>query len=227
MPTVPTSVPNFSRLASLLEKYFPDTLSTTQMDQFRAAFEAYLEWNARINVISRKDMENLAERHFLHSLAIAKSIQFKPGTKLLDVGTGGGFPGIPLAIFFPDSQFHLVDSRQKKIRVVEAIVHATGLNNVQWSVQRVEEMTTQYDFVLSRAVASMDQFLPWVRRRVHCRNQNTLSNGILYLRGEGAGEELRGVKLHQPPVMTPLSTWFDEPFFETKYLLYLNLCGGT
>jgi 16S rRNA (guanine527-N7)-methyltransferase len=224
MPTVPTSMPNFSRLASLLEKYFPGTFSNAQLDQFRAAFEGYLEWNARINVISRKDMENLAERHFLHSLAIAKSIQFKPGTKLLDVGTGGGFPGIPLAIVFPDSQFHLVDSRQKKIQVVEAIVQETGLNNVQWSVQRVEEMTTQYDFVLSRAVASMDQFLPWVQRRVHCRNQNTLPNGILYLRGAGVEAELQGLKRYKPPVMTPLSTWYDEPFFETKYLLYMDLC---
>jgi 16S rRNA (guanine527-N7)-methyltransferase len=224
MSIVPSSMPNFSDLISLLEKYFPNAFSEVQLEQFKKAFEAYVEWNARINVISRKDMENLAERHFLHSLAIAKSIQFKSGTKLLDVGTGGGFPGIPLAIFFPESQFHLVDSRQKKIQVVEAVVQASGLKNVQSTVQRVEEMTTQYDFVLSRAVASLDQFLPWVRRRIHCRSRNDLPNGILYLRGSGIEDELKGIEMKHPPQMTALSEWFDEEFFETKYLLYLNLC---
>lgn len=224
MTNVPTSVPKFEGLEKLLAKYFPDSLSEAQVAQFRMAFEGYVEWNAKINVISRKDMENLAERHFLHSLAIAKSIQFKSGTKVLDVGTGGGFPGIPLAIFFPECHFHLVDSRQKKIQVVEAIVAATGLKNVHHTVQRAEEMTSQYDFVVSRAVASLDQFVPWVRRRIHCRQQNDLANGILYLRGDGVAEELKGMKLNQPPTLTPLKTWFDEEFFETKLLLHLSMC---
>ena len=224
MTNVPTSVPKFEGLLHLLGKYFPNALSDVQIEQFRLAFEGYVEWNARINVISRKDMENLAERHFLHSLAIAKSIQFKSGTKVLDVGTGGGFPGIPLAIFFPECHFHLVDSRQNKIQVVEAIVQAVDLKNVHHTVQRAEEMTTQYDFVVSRAVASLDQFVPWVRRRIHCRQQNDLANGILYLRGDGVAEELRGMKLSQAPTLTPLKTWFDEEFFETKLLLHLSMC---
>lgn len=224
MHNVPTSVPNFSTLHDLLQKYFPGVLTQEQMDQFRLAFEGYVEWNARINVISRKDMDNLAERHFLHSLAIAKSIQFKSDTKLLDVGTGGGFPGIPLAIFFPECHFHLVDSRQKKIQVVEAIVHATGLKNVQYTVQRVEQVTSQYDFALSRAVASLDQFIPWVRRRIHCRSRNELPNGILYLRGGDLGPELEGMGFHASPTLTPLSTWFDEDYFQTKHLLHLSLC---
>lgn len=225
MPTVPTSVPNFSSLADLLSKYFPDALSASQLDQFRRAFEAYIEWNARINVISRKDMDNLAERHFLHSLAIAKSVQFKSGTKVLDVGTGGGFPGIPLAIFYPETHFHLVDSRQKKIHVVEQVARASDLKNVQWTVHRAEELTGQYDFVVSRAVASLDQFIPWIRKRVHCRQQNEVANGVLYLRGgEGVQEEVQGMGLPHPPTVTPISHWFDEEFFQTKHLVHVPLC---
>jgi 16S rRNA (guanine527-N7)-methyltransferase len=219
-----TSVPSFETLEKLLRKYFPDALSAQQIEEFRVAFEGYVSWNAKINVISRKDMGNLGERHFLHSLAIAKLIQFKPGTKLLDAGTGGGFPGIPLAIFFPESTFHLVDSRRKKIQVVEEIVRSAGLKNVQYSVQRVEDLSSQFDFVLSRAVASLDQFIPWVRRRIHCRNRNDLKNGILYLRGEADEEELRGMGLAHPPAMIPLAKWFEEDYFDTKYLLHLGMC---
>lgn len=194
------------------------------MSQFQKAFEGYVEWNSKINVISRKDMENLAERHFLHSLAIAKSIQFKSGTKILDVGTGGGFPGIPLAIFFPECEFHLVDSRFKKIQVVEAITQLADLKNVQATIQRVEDMRDQYDFVVSRAVAAMDQFIPWVRKRIHCRNHNALPNGILYLRGEDLTQEFKGQSFAQGPRMTPISTWFEEEFFQTKNVLYLGFC---
>jgi 16S rRNA (guanine527-N7)-methyltransferase len=224
MQETPTSVPNYAQLGQLLHKYFPGQLTDDQLAQFQKAFEGYIEWNAKINVISRKDMENLAERHFLHSLAIAKSIQFKSGTKVLDVGTGGGFPGIPLAIFFPECEFHLVDSRFKKIQVVEAISALADLKNVQATIQRVEDMHDQYDFVVSRAVATMDQFLPWVHRRIHCRNHNTLPNGILYLRGEGLTEDLKGKRFPHGPTMTPVSTWFEEEFFQTKHLLYLGLC---
>lgn len=140
------------------------------------------------------------------------------------MGTGGGFPGIPLAIFFPECEFHLVDSRLKKIQVVEAITALTDLKNVQATIQRVEEMRDQYDFVVSRAVASMDQFVPWVRKRIHCRSQNTVPNGILYLRGEDLSQEFERIPLAQRPTMTPVSQWFDEEFFKTKQLLYLSLC---
>jgi 16S rRNA (guanine527-N7)-methyltransferase len=224
MTEMPTSVPNFAQLETLLQKYFPNQISEGQMIQFRKAFEGYIEWNAKINVISRKDMENLAERHFLHSLAIAKSIQFKSGTKVLDVGTGGGFPGIPLAIFFPECEFLLVDSRFKKIQVVDAIVALADLKNVHTTIQRVEDMTDQHDFVVSRAVAALDQFIPWVRKRIHCRSHNDLANGILYLRGEGAQDELSGLSFKQSPVKTPISTWFEEEFFQTKELLHLSFC---
>ncbi len=220
----PSTMPNFSKLEKFLEKYFPGEVSAHQMEQFRLAFEGYIEWNSKINVISRKDFENLAERHFLYSLAIAKSIKFKPRTTVLDVGTGGGFPGIPLAIFFPETQFHLVDSRKKKMIVVQEIIKATGLMNVQQSVQRAEEMDEQYDFVVSRAVASMDKFLPWVRKRMHCRSRNTLKNGILYLRGAGIDAELHAINQKRKYTSMPVSDWFEEEFFETKFLIHLSLC---
>jgi 16S rRNA (guanine527-N7)-methyltransferase len=178
-----------------------------------------------VNLISRKDIENLAERHFLHSLAIAKHVDFAPGTTVLDVGTGGGFPGIPLAILFPKVSFHLVDSVSKKIKVVAEIVQVTGLSNVQFTVQRVEEMQGQYDFVVSRAVTSMDKFIPWVRKRIHCRKQNKIKNGILYLRGGDVKAEMahiRAVKGKWKAI--PLQNYFEGEFFESKYLLEVALC---
>lgn len=218
-------MPQFAELKSLLDKHFEGALSAKQINQFERAFNAYIDWNSKINVISRKDIENLAERHFLHSLAIAKSIRFVPGTTVLDAGTGGGFPGIPLAIFFPETQFMLVDSRSKKIQVVEEVVVATGLNNVQWSVQRVEQLSEQFDFVVSRAVTSLDEFVPWVRKRIHCRNKNTLSNGILYLRGAGVEEEVERLKPQAPRwTSTPLSEFFEGEFFETKLLVHATFC---
>ena len=220
----PSSVPNFSTLQEFLLKYFPGEVSDHQMEQFKIAFEGYIEWNSKINVISRKDLENLAERHFLYSLAIAKALKFKPKTTVLDVGTGGGFPGIPLAIFFPDTKFHLVDSRQKKMVVVQEIIQMTGLSNVQQSVQRVEEMDEQFDFVVSRAVASMDKFLPWVRKRMHCKSRNSLKNGILYLRGEGIDAELHAINQKRNYTAMPVSDWFEEEFFATKFLIHLSLC---
>ena len=219
-------MPNFSELEIVLQKYFPDQLSGTQIALFQKAFEGYIEWNEKINVISRKDMENLAVRHFLYSLAIAKRIRLAPGTQVMDAGTGGGFPGIPLAIFFPECQFHLVDSRSKKITVVQEIVQLCGSDNVQISVQRVEDLNTQYDFVVSRAVAAMDKFIPWVRDSIHCENKNELNNGILYLRGGGVEEEMRKVKGQKGKwEMTAVTDYFDEPFFETKHLLYVDFCS--
>jgi 16S rRNA (guanine527-N7)-methyltransferase len=220
-------MPQFQELFSLLDRYFPGELSSDQKDQFQRAFDAYLKWNPLINVVSRKDIENLAERHFLHSLAIAKSIRFVPGTTVLDAGTGGGFPGIPLAILFPQTQFMLVDSRQKKIQVVEEVAREAGLQNVQWSVQRVEQLTGQFDFVVSRAVTSLDEFIPWVKKRIHCRNKNSLANGILYLRGGGFEEELNSKVLEKPQwTATPLADWYSEEFFASKFLVHVTYCGG-
>lgn len=218
-------MPEFSSLHALLEKYFPGDLSPLQMTQFEQAFNAYLEWNALINVISRKDIDNLAERHFLHSLAIAKSIRFRPDTQVLDAGTGGGFPGIPLAIFFPETQFMLVDSREKKIKVVQEVAQAAGLKNVQWGVHRVEQLKGEYDFVVSRAVAAMEEFVPLVRHLIHCTSWNTLANGILYLRGGDLKSEMAPFKRMQHHWQaTDLATVFDEPFFESKSLLHLSFC---
>ena len=221
-------MPQFPELEKLLSQHFPNTLNQEQFHQFKLAFEAYLEWNAMINVISRKDIENLAERHFLHSLAIAKSIRFAPGTKVLDAGTGGGFPGIPLAIFFPETEFMLVDSREKKIKVVQEVAVACGLKNVQWGVHRVEQLTAQYDFVVSRAVTALDEFIPWVKKWIHCRNRNTLSNGILYLRGGGVEEELARLKTEKPAWRSiSLQDTFPEPFFASKFLVHLSFCPAT
>ena len=219
-------MPNFSQLNLFLEKYFDGQVSPAQNEQFRLAFEAYLEWNEKINVISRKDIENLTERHFLHSLAIAKRVSFTPGTRLLDVGTGGGFPGIPLAIMFPEVSFHLVDSVNKKIKVVSEIVQVAGLKNVEYSVQRVEEMKDQYDFVLSRAVSSMNKFIPWVRKRIHCGNRNKVKNGILYLRGGDVKAEMAKIRgLKGKWKTTPLKDYFEEEFFESKFLLEIKVCS--
>ena len=218
-------MPNFSTLTFFLEKYFPGELSPAQEKQFELAFAGFLEWNEMINVISRKDMENLAERHFLHSLAIAKRISFQPGTRVLDAGTGGGFPGIPLAILFPETQFHLVDSRGKKIKVVAEIVQATGLQNVQYTVQRVEQLTDQYDFVVSRAVAAMEKFIPWVRKSIHCTSKNDLANGILYLRGGDIETEMKALPENKGKwELTSLADYFEEEFFATKNLLHLSWC---
>ncbi|MEM0999980.1 MAG: 16S rRNA (guanine(527)-N(7))-methyltransferase RsmG [Bacteroidota bacterium] len=218
-------MPNFSQFEIFLKKYFSEAISPSQLEQFRLAYGAYLEWNEKINVISRKDIENLAERHFLHSLAIAKRLRFLPGTRILDAGTGGGFPGIPLAILFPEAKFHLVDSRQKKITVVRNIVQAARLDNVQYSVQRIEQLTEQYDFVVSRAVAAMEKFLPWVKKRIHCRSRHPVRNGILYLRGGEIEAEMNALgKQAGQWSLTPLYAWFDEEFFDSKYLLEVSFC---
>lgn len=217
-------MPEFSQLRNLLDKYFSGKVSEQQFSHFEKAFDAYLEWNAQINVISRKDIDNLAERHFLHSLAIAKVMEFLPKSRVLDAGTGGGFPGVPLAIMFPETNFHLVDSRGKKITVVQNVVQQSGLHNVQSTVQRVEQLTDQYDFVISRAVASMEKFIPWIEKRISPWGKSPLANGILYLRGGDPDAEMKALgRKDLKWTLYPLRDIFEEPFFEEKFVLHVAL----
>ncbi|MCD4725416.1 MAG: 16S rRNA (guanine(527)-N(7))-methyltransferase RsmG [Bacteroidales bacterium] len=204
----------------LIQKYFPD-LSAEQQQQFALLPDLYADWNARINIISRKDIDKLEERHILHSLAIAKVIQFKPGTKILDVGTGGGFPGLPLAIMFPETKFLLIDSIGKKIKVVKEIVLATGLKNVKAIQIRAEDVKGKSDFIVSRAVARMPEFISWVKNKVSSHNNNTLDNGILYLKGGALEEELQSMR--RPYAVYELQEYFSENFYETKKLVYIPL----
>ncbi|MCL4109471.1 UNVERIFIED_CONTAM: hypothetical protein GTU68_037736 [Idotea baltica] len=189
------------------------------------AFQGYLNWNEKINVISRKDIENLATRHFLHSLAIAKVIDFLPKAHILDAGTGGGFPGIPLAILYPETQFHLVDSRQKKITVVQEIGQECGLTNVQSTAQRVEQLGGQYDFVVSRAVTSMDKFIPWVLKQIKPQSLHPLKNGIIYLRGGDIEKEMKAFpkrRLNLKWKVYPIRDFFEEEFFAEKSVLHVS-----
>ena len=205
--------------SSIVYKYFPE-FSQDQRDQIDLLGSLYKDWNQKINVVSRKDIDELYLRHVLHSLGIARVIQFKSGTSVLDVGTGGGFPGIPLAILFPEVHFTLVDSIAKKIRVVEEVVQGLGLRNVSIVNSRVEEIQGQYDFVVSRAVAAMPTFVRWVKDRVHQKCSNKLKNGILYLKGGDLSKEL--ADFPQAKVYD-LSVYFEEEFFETKKVVYLAL----
>lgn len=203
----------------LLLKYFPE-LTENQIEQFRALLPLYSEWNQKINVVSRKDIEELYLRHVLHSLGIAKVQPFKNGSKILDVGTGGGFPGIPLAILFPESQFLLVDSIGKKILVVNEIVTAIGLTNVKAVHGRAEEVKGNFDFIVSRAVTQMETFVGWVRHKTVKKNRHELANGILYLKGGDLIEELRPFP---KATLFPLQNYFQESFFETKAIVHLPL----
>lgn len=200
-------------------KYFPN-LSDKQNKQFSALGDLYAEWNAKINVISRKDIDNLYEHHILHSLAIAKVIDFTEGTKLLDVGTGGGFPGIPLAILFPDCEFHLIDAIGKKITVVNEVSQAIGLTNVKGEHVRVEQIKSQYDFIISRAVTQFDKFWKISQKRIHIKQKNTLKNGILYLKGGEFESELADIEKRVK--LFPISDFFSEPFFETKKVIHFR-----
>ena len=202
----------------LILKYFPD-LTETQIKQFSQLQNLYNEWNAQINVISRKDMENLYIKHVLHSLAIAKVIQFSDGSKILDIGTGGGFPGIPLAIFFPKVEFLLVDSIGKKIKVVNEVAQAIDLKNLRAKHTRAEQVVGQFDFVVSRAVTKMKVFQQLVRKRISTKQSNTLFNGILYLKGGDLSEELKGIKNVD---VYDIPNFFDEEFFETKKVVYIG-----
>ncbi len=202
----------------LLTKYFP-ALSPLQISQFEALGSLYREWNEKINVISRKDIDELYVRHVLHSLAIAKIIRFKPGTNLLDVGTGGGFPGIPLAIFFPESNFTLIDSIGKKILVVQEVAGQLKLTNVHALKARVQEIKLRYDFVISRAVTAFPDFVSMVRKNVSAQSGNALPNGIIYLKGGDFEAEISAFKVSAE--IFDLSIIFEEPFFETKKVIYL------
>lgn len=201
----------------LIFNYFPN-LTQQQQDQFIALEALYQNWNLKINVVSRKDIEELYLRHVLHSLAIAKFISFSPGAQVLDVGTGGGFPGIPLAILFPETQFTLVDAIGKKIKVVQEVVDGLGLENVTAKHQRVEEDNNQYDFVVSRAVAAMPTFMRWIKGRIKKVSEHSIKNGVLYLKGGDLGEELQDYRTVQ---IYSLMDYYKEDFFETKKLVYL------
>jgi 16S rRNA (guanine527-N7)-methyltransferase len=203
----------------LIQAYFPD-LTPIQEEQFSKLGELYATWNEQINVISRKDTENFYERHVLHSLGIAKIISFKSGSSILDIGTGGGFPGIPLAILFPDSKFTLVDSIGKKIKVVNEVIESLGLENVRGIHIRAEEIKDKFDFIVSRAVTAMPVFLTWIKGKFKTKNNNKLPNGILYLKGGDLTEEMKPVK--NKFTVYDLSTIFKEEFFETKKVVYVK-----
>lgn len=202
----------------IISEYFPK-LTELQKEQFVQLLPLYQDWNSKINVISRKDMDHFYEHHVLHSLGIAKVLQFKPNTKVLDVGTGGGFPGIPLAILFPEADFFLVDSIGKKIKVVSAVVEALGLKNVKAKQIRAEEIKEQFDFVISRAVTELPVFNNWMKGKFLKKNINDLPNGILYLKGGDLTEELKPFK--SKGSIYELKAYFQEDFFETKKVVYL------
>lgn len=204
---------------TIIKKYFPDITEEQEL-QFSKLGDLYADWNAKINVISRKDIESLYERHILHSLGIAKIMDFLPGAQVLDVGTGGGFPGIPLAILFPETQFYLVDVIAKKIKVVNEVAKALGLQNVKAEQRRAGTFEDRFDFIVSRAVTNMPDFVKWVRKNIAKKNNHPLQNGILYLKGGDLTEELA---LFPKAIQHNLSDYFEEDFFETKKVVYLPL----
>ncbi|WP_029038318.1 16S rRNA (guanine(527)-N(7))-methyltransferase RsmG [Salinimicrobium xinjiangense] len=201
----------------LIEKYFPN-LTEDQKSKFSKLQELYHDWNLKINVVSRKDIDELYLRHVLHSLGIAKVQRFLPDASILDVGTGGGFPGIPLAILHPETNFHLVDSIGKKIKVVNEVTEGLGLKNVHTTNARVEEIPGHYDFIVSRAVAAMPTFVHWTKGKIAKESRHELKNGILYLKGGDLSEELAE---YRNAVIYDLPNFFEEEFFETKKVVYL------
>ena len=202
---------------SLILKYFPE-ITDEQKQQFEKLEQLYTEWNEKINVISRKDMDGLYEKHILHSLGIAKVMPFADGTKVLDVGTGGGFPGIPLAILFPEVSFTLIDSIGKKIKVVEAVSEGLGLKNVTAVHGRAEKLKEKFHFVVSRAVTQMPEFLRWLKGKFEKEQFNEKHNGVLYLKGGDLAEELAGLRCE----IFQLKNYFKEEFFDTKKVVYLS-----
>lgn len=202
----------------IILKYFPE-LSSDKIEKLKQLEALYIYWNQRINVVSRKNINELYINHVLHSLAIAKIINFKNKTNILDVGTGGGFPGIPLAILFPDCNFTLVDSIAKKIHVVDSIVDSLKLDNISTNISRVESLYTKHDFIVSRAVTNMSKFLNLTKGRISKGGHNSLSNGIIYLKGGNLSEELKNIKNQ----MYNISDYFEEDFFETKKIVYVGI----
>ena len=204
----------------LLKKYFP-TLAASQTEQFAAMENLYRDWNSKINVISRQDIDQLYERHVIHSLAIAKFISFCSGTKILDIGTGGGFPGIPLAIFFPEAEFLLADSIAKKIRVVEDVVQQLGLKNVKAQTLRVESLKGKFDFVVSRAVTRLPTMIGWTKHLISPVQQHEIPNGLICLKGGDLNDEISTIK--NKFEIIPINTWFSEHFFEKKFVVHLSV----
>lgn len=206
----------------LILKYFPN-ITQKQKEQFAALYDLYIDWNSKINVISRKDIENLYEHHVLHSLGIAKFVNFKPGTEIMDLGTGGGFPGIPLAIMFPDCKFHLVDSIGKKVKVASEVAAAIGLENVTFRHCRAEEEKSKFDFVVSRAVMPLSDLLKIIRKNIGDKQINSIPNGLICLKGGELENETLPVK--HKVVSSDLKDIFEEMFFETKKIIYVPING--
>ena len=206
----------------IILKYFPQ-LTERQKEQFAALYDLYTDWNSKINVISRKDITNLYEHHVLHSLGIAKVINFRPGTEVMDLGTGGGFPGIPLAILFPDVQFHLVDSIGKKVKVATEVAQAIGLGNVTTRHCRAEEETRKFDFVVSRAVMPLADLIKIIRKNIKKEQQNALPNGLICLKGGELSHEILPVK--HKSMLHELKNDFQEEYFDTKKVVYVTING--
>lgn len=204
-------------MISIIEKYFPD-LTPQQKEQFRALYDLYADWNSKINVVSRKDFDQLYLRHILHSLAIAKVCRFEAGARVLDVGCGGGFPSVPLAIMFPDTHFVSADSVGKKITVVKGVCEGAGIKNIDARNTRVEQIPERFDYVVSRAVTEMPTFVKWIWNKIDRGQKGSLPNGILYLKGGDLTEELAATKIQWTEY--PISEFFDEEFFETKKVVY-------
>jgi 16S rRNA (guanine527-N7)-methyltransferase len=206
---------------NVIEKYFPG-LSGKQREQFEKLGPLYADWNSKINVISRKDIDNLYTNHILHSLAIAKFLQPAPGTTFLDMGTGGGFPGIPLAIMYPECRFHLIDRIGKKIKVAQAIAEAIGLTNVTFQHGDIGECRQKYDYVVSRAVMRLDELLPLIKKNVGGKQRNGVPNGLICLKGGDISDELRAARADE--LVDELRNYFDEEYFATKKLVYVAMC---
>lgn len=206
----------------IITRYFPG-LSEKQLQQFEALGPLYHDWNTKVNLISRKDIGNLYVHHVLHSLAIAKVIAFKPGAEVLDIGTGGGFPGVPLAILFPETTFHLIDGTLKKIRVVQDVIEQIGLDNASAQQIRAEELKgRKFDFVVSRAVAELPRLFEWSRRFFKSEHQHVIPNGLLALKGGNVAKEIKALPKGEYAESHPVSEFFEEPFFEEKYVIYVQ-----
>ena len=206
----------------IITKYFPD-LTDTQTRQFKALDRLYRDWNSKINLISRKDIDNLYERHILHSLAIAKNYRFKPGTEILDIGTGGGFPGIPLAIYFPETKFHLIDGTLKKIKTVQDVIEKTGLKNAAAQQMRAEDLKKRkFDFIVTRAVAAMPILRTWSNRLFKEKEKNAVPNGLIALKGGRVSDEIKSLPKGEYTELYPISGFFEEEYFKEKYLVYMQ-----